>query len=274
MKMTPGLLIGGGLLLFWAAVFVAVFLPASTMNDGPSDTWRPWTGEEAAGHKLYVGNGCSYCHSLFIRNIDWGLGAERLAQNGDYYQQEPAILGTTRTGPDLSQDGGEHPDDWHIAHFINPRYTSPLSLMPAWEFLGPRKIEQLTAFMQAQGGTDADMRVARQKKWHLPATQAYNAGSDSNIEWLHANIPQPWRPMPNPYPATRVSLERAKKLYQDFCSNCHGSLGDGQGPAAQYLDPPPLNFTQLRRYLVEGKYIGGIFYYQIMNPGICCKMYY
>ncbi len=29
--------------------------------------------------------------------------------------------------------------------------------------------------------------------------------------------------------------------------------------------PPPLNFTTLRRHLVDNKYIGGIFYYQIMN---------
>ena len=83
MRMTPGLLIVGGLLLFWAAVFVAVFLPSQTMNDQPSDIWRPWTEEEAAGHKLYVSNGCSYCHSMFIRNNDWGLGADRLARNGD-----------------------------------------------------------------------------------------------------------------------------------------------------------------------------------------------
>jgi hypothetical protein len=42
-------------------------------------------------------------------------------------------------------------------------------------------------------------------------------------------------------------------------------MGDGQGPAAAYMNPPPLNFTILRRHLEDGKYIGGIFYYQIMN---------
>ena len=31
------------------------------------------------------------------------------------------------------------------------------------------------------------------------------------------------------------------------------------------MDPPPLNFTELRRHLVDGRYVGGIFYYQIMN---------
>ena len=46
---------------------------------------------------------------------------------------------------------------------------------------------------------------------------------------------------------------------------CHGLVGDGQGPAAKYLDPPPFNFTSLRGRLPEGKYLGGILYYQIMN---------
>ncbi|HBD10316.1 MAG TPA: cytochrome-c oxidase, partial [Syntrophobacteraceae bacterium] len=41
---------------------------------------------------------------------------------------------------DLSQEGGEHPDDWHLAHFINPRFVRPESIMPSWEFLGTTDI--------------------------------------------------------------------------------------------------------------------------------------
>ena len=39
----------------------------------------------------------------------------------------------------------------------------------------------------------------------------------------------------------------------------------GKVPPRRFLDPPPLNFSILRRNLVQGKYIGGILYYQIMN---------
>jgi hypothetical protein len=31
------------------------------------------------------------------------------------------------------------------------------------------------------------------------------------------------------------------------------------------MDPAPLNFAELRGRLVEGRYIGGILYYQVMN---------
>nr|MDA8165255.1 cbb3-type cytochrome c oxidase subunit II [Desulfobacteraceae bacterium] len=265
MKMTPAILIIGGLLVFWASVTVLVFLPMATLDVKPSASWRPLTAEEQEGWSLYVNNGCGYCHSLYIRITDWGIGAERIAQPGDYVDMEPVILGTERTGPDLSQEGGEHPDDWHLAHFADPRFTSPKSLMPDWAFLGPDKIGKLVAFVQAMGRKDADKRTARQRDWKERSVAAYLAGPDENIKWIHANVPAVWRPMPNPYPPLPASLQRGKELYQTFCINCHGPVGDGHGPAAPYLMPPPLNFTTLRRHLVENRYIGGIFYYQIMN---------
>jgi len=265
MRMTPALLIVGALLVFWASSFIIVGIPSLTMKETPSEIWRPLTAEEEAGHRLYVRNGCSYCHSLFIRTGDWDIGAERIAQSGDYVGQEPAILGSERTGPDLSQQGGEHPDDWHRTHFVNPRYTSPISLMPSWEFLGEVEIRQLSAYVQALGGKMADVRQDRQRHWKTLAAAAYAGGADANIEWLHSQVPGVWRRMPNPYAATEAGVQRGKRIYQEFCINCHGPIGDGKGPAVRYVSPPPLNFTTLRRHLVENKYIGGIFYYQIMN---------
>lgn len=265
MKMTPAFLIVGSIVVLWASIFSIIILPSITMEEKPSESWRTWTADEAAGHRLYVDNGCSYCHSLFIRTFDWDLGAERIAQRGDYVGMEPAILGTERTGPDLSQEGGEHPDDWQTAHFINPRFTSPASVMPTWEFLGPDRIRKLTAYVQSQGGKGADPRVERQANWKQQSLSAYNAGAARNIEWLHGHVPQVWQEMPNPYPATPAALQRGKRVYQQFCIGCHGGVGDGRGPARPWINPPPLDFTQLRDHLVDGRYIGGLFYYQIMN---------
>ena len=265
MKMTPAILIIGALLVFWASTFTMVFLPMATMEIKPSKIWRPMTDLEKEGFHLYVVNGCSYCHSLFVRVNDWQRASQRITEAGDYVGMEPTIPGTERIGPDLSQEAGEHPDDWHIAHFKNPRYTSPISLMPSWEFLGDEDIRKLIAFMQYLGMKEGDVRTARQLKWKEQAIAAFRSGVDENIRWLHNQIPAVWRPMPNPYPADAASLSRGKRIYQDFCINCHGPIGDGQGPAARFLMPPPLNFTTLRRHLEQNKYIGGIFYYQIMN---------
>lgn len=255
----------GSLIVFWASLSIVVIMPMVMMHITPSDIWIPMDAKAKKGHHLYVNNGCSYCHSLYIRINDWGTGAERIAQAGDYVGQEPAILGTERTGPDLSQEGGEHPNDWHISHFINPRNTSPFSLMPDWFFLGREQIDYLTAYVQYLGWKDAEIRVGRQEFWKKKAIQAYQFGPDSNIIWLHNMIPEGWRPLPNPYPANEASYYRGKRMYQQYCMGCHGTIGDGQGMGAPYIYPPPLNFTTLRRNLVDNKYIGGIIYYQVMN---------
>jgi cytochrome c oxidase cbb3-type subunit II len=261
MKMSPAVILVGGLVVFAAVLSMVVILPWSTISEQPSDIFRPRTAQEEEGRKIFIQNGCTYCHTQFIRSIDWDLGAERIAQSGDYVQEQPHLLGTERTGPDLSQEGGEHPDDWHMAHFTNPRYVRPESIMPNWAFLGTEKIRALIAYKQSLGYAMADNRMRRQRTWKEKTTEAYEAGPDRNVEWLHAMIPEGWRKVPNPYPASEAALQRGHRIYQAFCIGCHGPVGDGMGPAEPYLYPPPLNFTLLRGRGVSG----GILYYQIMN---------
>ena len=262
MKMTPIAVVAGSLLVLGAVVFVVVLLPyANTSKTLPSDLFRPRTALENQGRALYIQNGCVYCHSQSIRSIDWGLGAERIAQAGDYIADRPILLGSARTGPDLSQAGGEHPDDWHVAHFVNPRVTRPLSIMPSFSFLNKKERGKLIRYVQSLGLMDADRRMARQKKWKMQAVAAYEKGPVANVKWLADHVPAGWRALPNPYPTTAAGLARGHKIYQDFCFGCHGPIGDGMGPAQPYIYPPPLNFT-----LLKGREIsGGILYYQIMN---------
>jgi cytochrome c oxidase cbb3-type subunit II len=265
MKMTMDVMILGALMVFAAAVIVAVIVPVFiTDSDAPSEIFRERTDVEKAGREIYIANGCDKCHSMAVRWLDWGLGAERIAEVGDYVADQPHVLGSERTGPDLSQEGGEHPDDWHLAHFTNPRHTRPDSIMPPFQFLGRDKIDTVTAFVQSLGFKDADARVARQRYWKGEATRAFEAGTDANIKWLHDNVPAPWKKLPNPYGETEASLKRGERVYVSFCIGCHGEVGDGLGPAGKVIYPPPLNFTTLRERLGEDK-VGGIFYYQIMN---------
>jgi cbb3-type cytochrome c oxidase subunit II len=261
LKMTPMVVILGGIFILAVIVFTVVYWPWATKVEQPSDIFRFRTSLEDEGRKLYIANGCINCHSQSVRLVDWGLGAERIAQAGDYVADRPILLGSIRTGPDLSQAGGEHPDDWHIAHFINPRYTRPNSIMPPWEFLGKEKIETLTQYVQGLGFKMADRRMQRQEHWKAESIKAYEAGPDENVKWLHDNVPEGWRNIPNPYPTTEAGLARGHKIYQDFCLGCHGPVGDGMGPAQPWIYPPPLNFT-----ILKGRGIsGGILYYQIMN---------
>jgi len=262
MKMTPAAIVFGSLFILIAVVSVVIILPyADTSKTIPSDLFRTRTAMEEKGRALYISNGCVYCHTQSIRSVDWGLGAERIAQAGDYLKDYPILLGSQRTGPDLSQEGGEHPDDWHQAHFANPRYTRPLSIMPPFQFLKQDNLDILIRYTQSLGLKNADLRMERQTLWKKRAVDAYNSGVNENVAWLHENVPKGWREIPTPYPASEASLARGEKIYQDFCFGCHGPVGDGMGPAQPYLNPPPLNFT-----ILKGRGIsGGIIYYQIMN---------
>jgi cytochrome c oxidase cbb3-type subunit II len=181
MKMTLKLLLLGGIIIFASVLFVSVILPWATISEKPSDIFRTRTSVEDAGRKLYIANGCTYCHTQFVRNIDWDIGASRVALSGDYVAERPHLLGTERTGPDLSQEGGEHPDDWHLAHYMNPRFVRPESVMPAFAYLGRKNIMALIAYKQALGFRDADSRTARQRQWKEEAVKAYRSGPVGNV---------------------------------------------------------------------------------------------
>jgi mono/diheme cytochrome c family protein len=40
----------------------------------------------------------------------------------------------------------------------------------------------------------------------------------------------------------RLHLQHGREVYKRQCMGCHGVTGDGQGPAAQYLNPPPRDY--------------------------------
>ncbi len=41
-----------------------------------------------------------------------------------------------------------------------------------------------------------------------------------------------------------IWLERGRALYLGACRTCHGTVGNGQGPTARFLDPLPRDFTR------------------------------
>ena len=89
----------------------------------------------------------------------------KVSQPGDFWGngQSPNLLGTERTGPDLSQESGWHPDDWQRAHFYDPRYMDPRSLMPDMKSLfSDKQVDQLVAFVEERSGKSGLLRYAGQ----------------------------------------------------------------------------------------------------------------
>ena len=136
MLITPLMAGIGGLVAFFAVVFVVVWLPIHTFDPPPSNDWAPLSNAALAGRNLFASNGCYVCHSGYSRPQDVREALyflyPKVSQPGDFWgsDQSPNLLGTERTGPDLSQEWGWHPNDWQYAHFYDPRYMDPKSLMP------------------------------------------------------------------------------------------------------------------------------------------------
>lgn len=49
-------------------------------------------------------------------------------------------------------------------------------------------------------------------------------------------------------PREPPDLGHAAVLYAEQCAGCHGKAGDGSGPLAAHMDPPPVNFRDHERY--------------------------
>lgn len=102
---------------------------------------KPYTSIQAEGRKVYVAQGCVYCHTQQPRDIkqtpsDMQRGWGRASVAGDYYYDRPHQLGTMRTGPDLFNIAVRQPSkDWHLGHLYQPRAYTPGSIMPAYPFL-------------------------------------------------------------------------------------------------------------------------------------------
>jgi cytochrome c oxidase cbb3-type subunit II len=98
-------------------------------------------GAAEEGRLVYLAQGCIYCHSQQVRpagfgaDLDRGWGRRRSVSR-DYIHDQPVLLGTMRTGPDLTNIGLRQPsEDWHLSHLYDPQTTSAGSTMPPYRYL-------------------------------------------------------------------------------------------------------------------------------------------
>lgn len=287
MLMTPLMATVGAMLAFSTVVFMVVFLPTTTFEPPHSDNWRPLNGQEMAGRDVFLANGCIYCHSGFSRPQD-ELASQyyvysRVSEPGDYAGEgeTPNLFGTIRTGPDLSQAGGFHPDDWHYAHYNNARYTTPFSIMPRFSFLSEDEMLQLVAFTQSRGGKLADIRTQHQQtvkalEFASDNVAAQGENGDRSDGYPAASaiknlmlIERGYWFTSNPLPVTKENLLRGRQVFQERCVGCHGSQGNGNGPAAFYFNPTPAAFDVADDQLHGSDTSPGAYYWRILRgvPG-------
>jgi cytochrome c oxidase cbb3-type subunit II len=107
------------------------------------------------GRAVYQSEGCIYCHSQQVRDVQNGTDlergwGERRTVARDYIFEQPPFLGSTRLGPDLANVGSakwrnEALDDprkpakrdarWHLLHLYAPTTVITESNMPPYRYL-------------------------------------------------------------------------------------------------------------------------------------------
>jgi cytochrome c oxidase cbb3-type subunit 2 len=300
-----------GLLFIMLAIFVQGLLPwlePQSRTDKVTRVVRTDLGElkwteyratdytplERLGRQVYNREGCWYCHSQYVRPVTgetrrWGP----VSQAGEYAYDIPHFFSTRRIGPDLTRVGLKYSDEWHLAHFWNPRMVVPDSIMPRFAGLfdgpyravrivtdeaGRRTLEKTPvteAIFDFQGGQErrltpnADGLLFVPERGRFPVIFTPNkeyAGETVTLvvqteelrgliaylqklgmnrgKWRDRFEPQLMEASEVSIPRSEEWIEYGKQVYDRRCVGCHGTKGDGNGPAATFLyKDRPRNFT-------------------------------
>jgi cytochrome c oxidase cbb3-type subunit I/II len=147
---------------------------------------KPYTALEFAGRDIYIREGCYNCHSQMVRthateSQRYGLRSYA----GEFVYDHPFQWGSKRTGPDLHRLGGKYPDLWHYSHMVDPRSTSPGSIMPSYPWMVDAKIDmdEIEVKMRAMKAlgvpyTDGEMSNAVDSYLAQANTMSQNLASD------------------------------------------------------------------------------------------------
>jgi cytochrome c oxidase cbb3-type subunit 2 len=126
----------------------------------PAAGLKPYTEIELKGRAIYVREGCWYCHTQQTRTLvadtkrsGWRGVDSPVSTPDEFVYDSPHMLGTKRTGPDLSRVGGKYDAQWHRTHFRNPRDLVPGSIMPPFPWLveNPEEFAAMVAYLQTLG---------------------------------------------------------------------------------------------------------------------------
>jgi len=152
-------------------------------------------------------------------------------QRQSFWQQTPSLLGSERTGPDLTDVGRRQAsEDWHYIHMYNPRIVVKESIMPAYPWLF-REVYKADS-------TDLVLQVPNKfKKDSLKTVVATKKAKDLIAYLTSLKQVDPTFIYDDFIPSSREEIidenglvstaYDGKALYKQFCASCHQTSGEG-----------------------------------------------
>lgn len=236
---------------------------------------KPMTPIERRGLQVYVSEGCIACHTQQVRPLKMDAVWGRPSAPGDYagvkpldvwHPYAPAVLGSERTGPDLTSIGARQPSEiWQYLHLYNPRAVSPDSVMPAFPWL-----------FNVVAKPAADAVVVPVPPGYAPPAGTVVAGDKAKalVAYLLSLKQVPLQMSGAPAQSANATAGGdGATLYSNHCAACHQANGQGlagvfpplaNDPAVMADDPTRHIDTVLHG--AHGRVINGVTYPAPMPP--------
>ncbi len=285
------MIVGGALGIYIVIVMLIAVIPAIDLSATPPGPGvEPLTALQAEGRDVFVANGCSYCHTQQVRPLPQDQVFGRPSAPGDFAYQTPELLGSERTGPDLSNVGATKPSDvWQYIHLFDPRAVVSESIMPNFKFLfqvvaevppGETAVPIPAAFAPTAGKVIPTRQAKALVAYLLSLKQTSIPGYKMNggMGGPTSAAPAPAAESassPAPITAGAYNYDAAKgeSLFTANCSACHQTTGDGipgafpplKGNAAVDNADPTLHIHTVL-HGASGVTIGGVKYSSVMPP--------
>ncbi|MDR8389965.1 cytochrome c [Aliifodinibius sp. S!AR15-10] len=273
--------------VFWGFIFLSLLIavfPALWVQqqNEPLPASEPMTELQQKGLNVFISEGCVYCHTQQVRPIEMDENWGRPSAPGDYarigrqdlWRQTPAVLGSERTGPDLSSVGQRQPSAvWHYMHLYNPRSVVEESIMPSYPWLfsiEENPSEDATVIsMPGRYGPEEGQVVATER---AEALVAYLQSLDQVPMDAEPSAAQQAKADSVAAQAARKKIDGAT-IYANNCASCHQQNGQGVQGAFPPLagdpvvtDEDPTDHIRIVLYGMQGVPIEGTEYQGIMQP--------
>jgi len=279
------LIAGGSTLVYLVLAALMGVVPGIQLSNITAGAGvHPLTALQAEGRAVYVANGCSYCHTQQVRPLQQDKVFGRPSAPGDFAYQTPELLGSQRTGPDLTNIGERQPSDvWQYIHLYNPRAVVPQSIMPAFDWMfevvdsAPPGVTPLAlpkAYAPTHGVVvptqDAQALIAYLSALRQPplpdttnSSPATPGGASPTGAPAAAAVPD----------GSSADAAKGQALFISTCAACHQASGEGlpgvfpplKGNAAVNDANPTMHIHAILHGL-QGANVGGIVYPSPMPP--------
>ena len=232
------------LLFVGLTLFVCIVPALKNQTDNAPLPYAQALSEDAVkGKGVFIANGCVACHTQQVRNVDmdkvWGERPSIAADYADnhrtdFWRNTATLMGTERTGPDLTTIGARQPSkEWHLSHLFNPRIVVKQSIMPSYPWMfeikdkaaqGDVTVSVPGEFLRGRKG----VVIAKDEALQLVAYLL-----ELKQTKLPSNAPQPAFLYEKEESLGKNSKSGSTKelngavLYTNNCQSCHQQNGEG-----------------------------------------------